>query len=163
MPPWKYESQMSFLLLYMQGKAISGDFYDVDAYKDDVEVDLMTATPAVELGNGSSSPSYVVMRSPTPEDSIASNHLNGGVDTVYRRMHHTKHSTNGVYHPPELDENDHFFLSMSKSLKRLPAISQARIKMDLHRAIYQAEMSLLENLEQQDSMSCSPSVNIKRE
>ncbi|RZF41329.1 hypothetical protein LSTR_LSTR000043 [Laodelphax striatellus] len=173
MPPWKYENQMSYLLPYMQGKAISGDMFDADepfvVYEDDVEVDLHTATPAVELGSAPSTPNYVIMRSPTPEDSVHSNHINGSSVTddrlvsAYRRMNHTKQAKNGDYSQPDLDETDHFFLSMSKSLKRLSAINQARIKMDLHRAIYEAEIHLLETLEKQASAPNSDKSFIKKE
>lgn len=44
----------------------------------------------------------------------------------------------------DMDETDLFFLSMSKAIKKLPKLEQSKIKLDLHSAISQAEIRLLE-------------------
>lgn len=44
----------------------------------------------------------------------------------------------------QMDETDDFFLCMSKSLKKLPKMDQARIKMDLYKAIHDVEIRQLE-------------------
>ncbi|KAM3957815.1 uncharacterized protein ACR2FA_008736 [Aphomia sociella] len=43
----------------------------------------------------------------------------------------------------EMDELDHFFLSMSKQLKKLPVSDQIEIKFQLHKLIYEAEKKQL--------------------
>ncbi|CAG5039520.1 unnamed protein product [Parnassius apollo] len=45
----------------------------------------------------------------------------------------------------ELDDLDTFFLSMSKTMKKLPRLDQIRIKMDLLKAISEAEIKPLES------------------
>lgn len=47
-----------------------------------------------------------------------------------------------------MDETDLFFLSMSKALKKLPKLDQSKIKLDLHTAISQAEIRMLQRQEQ---------------
>ena len=43
----------------------------------------------------------------------------------------------------EMDENDYFFLSMSKHLQKLPKTDQAEIKFQLHKMIHESEKKLL--------------------
>lgn len=40
---------------------------------------------------------------------------------------------------PNLDETDYFFLTISKSVKKLPLLDQTRIKLDTHRNVYHSE------------------------
>lgn len=48
----------------------------------------------------------------------------------------------------DMDDNDLFFLSMSKQLKKLPKTDQAEIKFQLHKLIHESEMNMLNNREQ---------------
>ncbi|CAG9788476.1 unnamed protein product [Diatraea saccharalis] len=45
----------------------------------------------------------------------------------------------------DMDEHDHFFLSMSKQLKTLPPRDQAEIKFQIHKLIHESEMKMLKN------------------
>jgi hypothetical protein len=45
----------------------------------------------------------------------------------------------------EMDENDYFFLSMSKQFKKLPKTDQAEIKFQIHKLTYGSEVKMLHN------------------
>lgn len=43
----------------------------------------------------------------------------------------------------EIDEIDHFFLSMSKQLKKLPKIDQSNIEFQMHKLIHDAKINMI--------------------
>lgn len=62
-------------------------------------------------------------------------------------MYHTRVKRRNVMKSQEKtsrDETELFFLSISETVKRLPAVDQARIKMELCKLVYETEIRHLE-------------------
>ncbi|KAI8441133.1 hypothetical protein MSG28_009385 [Choristoneura fumiferana] len=127
MHPWRYEAQMAFLLPHMQGRI-----------NDHNHEEILENPP---------SPQNVLKYSPTP--SCSSPPIKRRTISVTDCMDPLQYANvmetlEAAHAHPDIDDTDHFFLSMSKMAKKLPKMDRIRIQMDLHKAIYEAEMKHLE-------------------
>lgn len=67
---------------------------------------------------------------------------NGEGFSLARRRHNARPMR--AHDRPSRDETELFFLSISETVKRLPPVDQARIKMELCKLVYETEIRQLE-------------------
>ncbi|CAG9788474.1 unnamed protein product [Diatraea saccharalis] len=151
--PWKFEKEMEFLMPFIDGKlaainSSSNNFTNDEDSTHDSELhysDESAASPPPPA------------QSPAPEASssqvIANNTAKHRIksesdDALLRDMVDIMKSSHAVKLKrtiTDMDEHDHFFLSMSKQLKTLPPTDQAEIKFQLHKLIHESEIKMFNN------------------
>ncbi|KAL3277622.1 hypothetical protein HHI36_012963 [Cryptolaemus montrouzieri] len=126
--PWRFEEQMSFLKPYLGDRQAAGN--DVSISNASFS-DPSTASPMYpeRTSRTISSTSYRRKASSSTENDYMED---------MKKLMKTSQEINT--RREELDDLDTFFLSMSKSIKKLPKVDQIRIKMDLLKAISEAEL-----------------------
>lgn len=147
-PKWKYADQMSFLVPYMVMRAnqdanssdISDAAYETqhDNYLDDSSqhqdadyrsqgaFELYPCSPSVGSGQKRKKPTEI-----SAEEMFQILETNASMQ---------KEKDLKKLDIPNLDSTEMFYLSMAKTVKKLPIIEQARIRMELCRLISEAEI-----------------------
>lgn len=126
--PWKFEQEISFLKDYMQmrteytnfnpGPSSSQSDQQEEYSSDDDQSDTAAITiTTFDLSDGIKSPSEFQ-------------------ETYNFVQLHDDPSLKKYKNDPDLDDTDYFFLTISKSVKKLPILEQTRIKLDIHRDVY---------------------------
>ncbi|XP_047991826.1 uncharacterized protein LOC125230643 [Leguminivora glycinivorella] len=142
--PWRFEEQMSFLKPYLQGRPTTGNL------KLEVDLDNNTMSsndsfPFLESPTSPASPENIFSRTSTPASNASRKRkTSSSRHDLGDLLEMMKTSQEIRMKEKEMDDLDTFFLSMSKTLKKLPKLDQIRIKMDLLKAISEAEIKQLE-------------------
>ncbi|GIY86251.1 uncharacterized protein CDAR_123731 [Caerostris darwini] len=139
-PKWKYEDEMSFLL----------PFLDVRSPEADMELQTSGLNNlSGSFHNGSIDNAMLSEREdsselilPEPSSFVPKKEPN---DEHLEVLSMSRRKTTPRGGPPTIhDETEMFFLSISETVKRLPAVDQARIKMEVCKMVYEAEIRQLE-------------------
>lgn len=152
--PWKYEDQMSFLCSFMESRNTSTNIVSPPG-------SVSPSRSALESPPASPyhrSESQCSTRSST---STRQNTGKAGMQEIYELMKSSNDlriQKQNTGREVEMDENDLFFLSMSKAVKSLSILEQTKIKLDLHSAVSQAQIRKLEK--QQTNTVLQTPINI---
>lgn len=151
---------MEFLLPHVEGRSTVtnlGDINDNDSTQDSelqFSEDSALSPPSVIRSPtpGTSSASASVARASTSNSTpFTSRRTNkNDSDNLLQEMVGVMKTTQEMRQKravPDMDDNDLFFLSMSKQLKKLPKIDQADIKFQLHKLIHDSEIKMINNSE----------------
>ncbi|XP_047022158.1 transcription factor Adf-1-like [Helicoverpa zea] len=157
--PWKFEKQMEFLLPHLEGRQTVTNLADIND-------EDSTQHSELQFSEESALSPPPIIRSPTPGSSSSRasaaracttlnftprrTNKNDSDTQILREMVDVMKTTQDMRQKrgvPDMDENDYFFLSMSKQLKKLPKTDQAEIKFQLHKLIHDSEMKMLNNRE----------------
>nr|CAI5868405.1 unnamed protein product [Callosobruchus analis] len=149
--PWKFEKQMEFLLPHIEGRSTVTNLADtnVDDSTQDSELQFSedsTLSPPPIIPHTPRTSSRASAASFTPRRTNKSDNDN----YLLKEMVDVMKATQDIRQKrsaTDMDENDYFFLSMSKQLKKLPQTDQAEIKFQLHKLIHDSEMKMLNNRE----------------
>ncbi|CAH4032751.1 transcription factor Adf-1-like [Pieris brassicae] len=158
--PWKLEKQMEFLLPYVEGRSTVTNLSTSNDDDSTHDAEYKFSEESVV------SPS-VTIRSPTPGTSSlrpsvprectqnstasftpSSLNKNDNDTNILKEMVSVMKTTQEMRLKraiSDMDDDDLFFLSMSKQLKKLPKTDQAKIKFQLHKLIHESEMNMLNN------------------
>ncbi|CAG5029833.1 unnamed protein product [Parnassius apollo] len=133
---------MSFLKPYLEGRPTTGN---LDASVSNENSPL--PSPESPYAESQPSPERIPSRTNTPTSNTSYKRKASPSTDNYLAdmMDMMKSSQENRKKKQELDEVDTFFLSMSKTMKKLPRLDQIRIKMDLLKAISEAEIKQLES------------------
>ncbi|GFU15337.1 BESS domain-containing protein [Nephila pilipes] len=146
-PKWKYEDEMSFLLPF------------IDVRSSDNDMELHSQSSGINNISGSyhegtidnsmlseredssemilpETSSFVPKKEPDDE--------NMDIMSIARRRTTFRAFKQYEQTRPVHDETEMFFLSISETVKRLPAVDQARIKMEVCKLVYESEIRQLE-------------------
>lgn len=136
-PPWRLEEQMSFLKPFIQGRVTTDNFDDTET--------KYSPPPSPEVVIYAESPTYpesMVSHTSSPQaKKRKASSCNDNYPDFMIEMMKSSYETQKIQ---EMDDLDTFFLSMSKMVKKLPKIDQINIKMDLLKAVTEAEVRQLE-------------------
>lgn len=138
--PWRFEEQMSFLKPYLEGRPTTGNL-DFTMSNED------SPPPESPYSESPTSPESIPSRTSTPM-SNASYKRKASSDSDHHladMMEMMKSSQEKRNKRQEMDDLDTLFLSISKTVKKLPKLDQIRIKMDLLKAVSEAELKQLES------------------
>ncbi|CAF4946457.1 unnamed protein product [Pieris macdunnoughi] len=157
--PWKYEEQMNFLQTYIESRAT---VTNLESPPNSVKSDIN-----LEESESDTIQSQLDNRSPTPQSSSSNYSRPVRNKTNLHELYDLMKSSHDLrlqkqqnkLQDKDMDETDLFFFSMSKALKKLPKLEQSKIKLDLHTAISQAEIRILEA---QDQIRRMP-INVTRQ
>ncbi|XP_035209649.1 uncharacterized protein LOC118184107 [Stegodyphus dumicola] len=149
-PKWKYEDEMSFLL----------PFIEIRSPENDTELHSQSSSLSnlsVSYNEGNVDNSMFSEREDSPEmilpgtsNLIPKKEPEDEMHDVlpapkrkinFRRDRVVERPVSNTVH----DETEMFFLSISETVKRLPPIDQAKIKMELCKLVYEAEIRQLES------------------
>ncbi|XP_058467042.1 uncharacterized protein LOC131439945 [Malaya genurostris] len=164
LPPYKYEESLSFLLPHIYWKRGRRDgpddeeFYDEDDSTIDDYLDANTrdCDPLVEMPfvKNEISASQTGLEGPDPTASNDKSRQEKNAEppptsTVTKRKRSPERKyfkflerprpSGSAYH--DLDEIDMFFQSMAKSTKTLPPVEQAKVKLLVSQAVFQAQIA----------------------
>ncbi|CAF4875030.1 unnamed protein product [Pieris macdunnoughi] len=159
--PWKFEKQMEFLLPYVEGrstftnlsKSNDGDSTQDFEYQFSEE-SAVSPPPTIRSptpGTSSLRPSIANTQNSSASFTTRRIDKNDNDNNVLKEMVNVLKKTQEMRQKravSDMDENDLFFLSMSKQLKKLPKTDQADIKFQLHKLIHESEMKMLNSREQ---------------
>jgi hypothetical protein len=140
--PWRFEEQMSFLKPYLEGRPTTGNLQQ--------EVDLdnctMSSEDSLPFLESPISPESNFSSTSTPTSNASyKRKASSGCDNYLGDMiEMMKTSQENRMKKQEMDDLDTFFLSISKTMKKLPKLDQIKIKMDLLKAVSEAEVKQLE-------------------
>ncbi|GFS29726.1 BESS domain-containing protein [Trichonephila inaurata madagascariensis] len=146
-PKWKYEDEMSFLLPF------------IDVRSSDNDIEIHSQSPSINTITGSyheanidnsmlseredssemilpETSSFIPKKEPDDE--------NMDIMSLARRRNGYRMFKQYEQARPVHDETEMFFLSISETVKRLPAVDQARIKMEVCKLVYESEIRQLE-------------------
>ncbi|CAF4799017.1 unnamed protein product [Pieris macdunnoughi] len=154
---WKLEKQMEFLLPHVERRYTVTN--DDDSTQDNEylfsEESAVSPPPTIRSptpGTSSLRPSAgASTQKSTASFTPRCLSINDNDNNVFNEMVNVTNATEEMIQMrsvSDMDENDLFFLSMSKQLKKLPKTDQAEIKFQLHKLIYESEMKMLNNREQ---------------
>ncbi|KAL4712672.1 hypothetical protein ACJJTC_007969 [Scirpophaga incertulas] len=140
MDPWRYEEKMSFLKPFLRytNEKLNDSKNDSSEIIDNSSEESLDDKRHAKFNHQSSLDS-VPSCSNTPNTSLKrklSTSSNDWCDMV-EMMRSFQQNTNVIQ---EMDDMDSFFLSMSKSVKKLPKIDQITIKTNLLKAVSDAEL-----------------------
>lgn len=140
--PWRFEEQMSFLKPYLEGRPTTGNL-DVTVSNEDSPL----PSPESPYSESPSSPESIPSRTSTPISNPSYKRKANSMSDNYLAdmMEMMKSSHENRNKKQEMDDLDTFFLSMSKTVKKLPKLDQIRIKLDLVKAVSEAELKQLES------------------
>ncbi|KAG8173767.1 hypothetical protein JTE90_009664 [Oedothorax gibbosus] len=140
-PKWKYEDEMSFLLPFIEVRSSSendnepGLGHISDSYTVPTDSDLLPEREdSMEMILPE--PSTFIPKKERDEED------NGDMYPLSRRRQVSRPMKSQEKMPR--DETELFFLSISETVKRLPAVDQARIKMELCKLVFGTEIRHLE-------------------
>lgn len=133
--PWRFEKEMSFLRPHLNLR--------FSAVLDNTETLLYEDEDSWEACLSPKS-----THSPQSDDTPRSGYKRKASSNFYEVVDVEENTPELLYDNQDLDDVDHFFLSMSKMTKKLPKIEQLRIKLDLHKAINEAELKQLEQTDE---------------
>ncbi|CAG9788475.1 unnamed protein product [Diatraea saccharalis] len=170
--PWKFEKKMEFLMPFIDGKSVATNFsidsiiIDDDTSTTNISSDDRITNKHANVTNDEDSTrdSEDSEVSPSPVQSpaqggstshdVATNIItthtikSKSYDALLRDMVDMMKSSHAMKLKrtiTDMDENDHFFLSMSKRLKTLPPRDQADIKFQIHKLIHDFEIKMLKS------------------
>ncbi|CAG4981628.1 unnamed protein product [Colias eurytheme] len=150
--PWKYEDQMNFLSPFMESRNTKTNLASsLEPIQSPSELtsDRSTASPY----NRSESQCSVRSSSSSRQNSVKP-----GMQELYELMKSSNDlriQKQNERRERDMDENDLFFLSMSKAVKSLSILEQTKIKLDLHSAVSNAQIRHLEK-QQTDKVLQTP-------
>lgn len=150
---WKYEKEMEFLLPYLETRQTHTNLEQLteelnDGLEADEEDHEATAEPQEEHESSVNNPPSVTsfqpdLKKPLPRRNQTSNPAQEMVKIMKENAELRKAKYQNVSKSADqsmLDETDMFYLSMAKTVKRLPPIEQATIRMQLCTMISEAEI-----------------------
>ncbi|XP_015923560.1 transcription factor Adf-1 [Parasteatoda tepidariorum] len=156
-PKWKYEDEMSFLLPFIEIRS-SSENNNNSAEQSSTSLSNVSATyngddlgsPILMEHEDSSEmilpeTSSVVTKTEPRED-------NADYFPYPKRRCTTLDRAATMHHHRGKDEIDMFFLSICETVKRLSAVDQAKIKMELSRLVYEAEIRALEQAQYEETL-----------
>lgn len=149
--PWKFENEMSFLLPFLEMREVSSNLEkrgreedDPDSEHEAVNIEVEEIEEAAQYQQPQEKETQ---RPPYNTPTMKSRkNQNPALEIVQimkqnasRRMSRYEESKS-----KDLDETDLFYLSMAKTVKRLPALEQAKIRMTLCKLVSEAEIRNIE-------------------
>lgn len=153
MPPWKYESEMGFLLDMIGARKATKRGCSYYHQSDMSPEKLETSEPEVDIcevsGIEVKREELLNLENETYttdyHNAIQEQEKNNAFQMHLSKKEHTSQEVNIAMREMRLDETDMFFLSMAKMTKRLPSVDQAKIKLQLSQSVLNAQIAMEEH------------------
>ncbi|KAF8770338.1 uncharacterized protein LOC129989498 [Argiope bruennichi] len=145
-PKWKYEDEMSFLLPFIDVRSSADNDMELHSQSSSIN-NLSTSFHEGAIDNSMMSEredsSEMILpetSSFVPKKEPEDEHME--LMSMSRKRNNLR--SYRQFEGPIRDETEMFFLSISETVKRLPAVDQARIKMEVCKLVYESEIRQLE-------------------
>ncbi|XP_054707679.1 uncharacterized protein LOC129217408 [Uloborus diversus] len=156
-PKWKYEDEMSFLLPFVEIRSSEHDLENHSSSSNISNSYNEINMDSIEISEREDSPEIII---PETSSMVSGSKKDQDIepsDFMQQMMGRRKPNYRKDYRafdrqPSSLDETEMFFLSMSETVKRLSPVDQAKIKMELCKMVYEAEIRHLEGSEYEEHM-----------
>lgn len=155
--PWKFGIEMTFLILYLEMRETHSnldnttDANDVEEIPDNHSIESETENN-VQSNVKKAMPYNPCRKNPNPAQEMVEIMKHNA--SMRMKRYETEKNENQT-ESKNLDEVDMFYLSMAKTVKRLPQLEQAKIRMALCQLVSEAEIRTIEKNAVQHSTSSS--------